>query len=190
MIRERLRDLYARHHGFVWRTCWRYVQNRADADDLAQDVLVKAARSWNTFRGECAETTWLHQIAVNLCRTQLRTRRARQGRLLQLSRPGGEWPYLLPDPDCPPLDDEDGSVAVRVLHSLRGLADGVTRQLVHLSFDRGMPQRGIARATGMPRTTVRRQLARIHNRAYDLFQLYAARAVHGVSTRKGPGVRS
>ena len=43
MFRERLRDLYAHHHGFVRQACWRYVQNDEDADDLAHEVLLKAA---------------------------------------------------------------------------------------------------------------------------------------------------
>lgn len=40
--------------------------NPLDAEDLAQEVFVRAYRSIHTFRGESDFGTWLHRIAVNL----------------------------------------------------------------------------------------------------------------------------
>src|SRR6266542_1582829 len=50
------------------------------ADDIAQDVFVRAWTKLSTFRGEAAFGTWLHRLAVNLIlarRTTLGTERAR-----------------------------------------------------------------------------------------------------------------
>ena len=43
------------------------------AEDLVQDALLKAHRSWQTFRGESRFQTWLFQIIVNCFRDRLRT---------------------------------------------------------------------------------------------------------------------
>ena len=44
----------------------RFVRNRDDAKDLAQEAFVKAYRSRNQFRGDSSLYTWLYRIAVNL----------------------------------------------------------------------------------------------------------------------------
>lgn len=50
-----------------------YTRERADAEDLAQEVWLKAYSALNTFRGEASFYTWLRQITVN---TFLNHRRA------------------------------------------------------------------------------------------------------------------
>src|SRR5258708_32325732 len=52
---------------------------RGDAEDLAQDVFVRAWRSLHGFRGESTFRTWLHRVAVNV----IRTSQTRQGRLMR-----------------------------------------------------------------------------------------------------------
>ncbi len=44
----------------------------AEAEDVAQDVFVRAYRAIGTFRGEAKVTTWLVSIAMNLCRNRRR----------------------------------------------------------------------------------------------------------------------
>ena len=51
-----------------------------DADDVIQDVFVRAWQKLATFRGEAAFSTWLHRLAVNVIlarRSELATRRHR-----------------------------------------------------------------------------------------------------------------
>jgi RNA polymerase sigma-70 factor (ECF subfamily) len=53
-----------------------------DAEDLAQEVLIKAVQSLDSYRGEAKPFTWLYRIAVN---TYLNTQRGRatEARVLQ-----------------------------------------------------------------------------------------------------------
>jgi RNA polymerase sigma-70 factor (ECF subfamily) len=85
--REAFDQLVLRHQRDIYRLCYRYVNNHEDADDLAQDVFVKAWRALPRFRGESAFSTWLYRIAVNAC---LNFRAAR--------RPTSELPETLADP--------------------------------------------------------------------------------------------
>ena len=48
-----------------------------EAEDIAQDVFVKAYESLASFRGDSAVYTWLYRITVNLCLNRLRKRKVR-----------------------------------------------------------------------------------------------------------------
>jgi hypothetical protein len=50
---------------------WRFCHDRAMAEDLAQEVFLKAFRALASFRGESAFSTWLTSIAVNTYRSRL-----------------------------------------------------------------------------------------------------------------------
>ena len=64
--REAFDELVVRHRRAVYRLCYRFVGNHADATDLAQEAFLRAYRALRTFKGDSAVGTWLHRIAVNL----------------------------------------------------------------------------------------------------------------------------
>ncbi|MBZ0152117.1 MAG: RNA polymerase sigma factor, partial [Planctomycetes bacterium] len=58
------------------------VRDANTADDLTQDVYLRAWSKLHTFRGEAAFTTWLHRLAVNLILGRRETLQRREARLL------------------------------------------------------------------------------------------------------------
>ena len=64
-----------------WPRVFRYalasLRDRDAAESLAQDCFLKAYRGRERFRGEASLSTWLMQIAVNLVRDSMRSRRLR-----------------------------------------------------------------------------------------------------------------
>jgi RNA polymerase sigma factor (sigma-70 family) len=48
----------------IFRLCLRMLGDARDAEDAAQDVLVKVITNLSSFEGRSALTTWVHQIAV------------------------------------------------------------------------------------------------------------------------------
>lgn len=58
--------LYRQHVNRIHSLVRRMVGAEGDADELAQDVFVRAWQRLSTFRGEAAFGTWLHRLAVNL----------------------------------------------------------------------------------------------------------------------------
>src|SRR6266700_7014747 len=60
-------EIMLRYERQIYRVCYRYVENRDDALDLAQDVFVKAFEHLSSFRRESSLKTWLYRIAINHC---------------------------------------------------------------------------------------------------------------------------
>lgn len=65
--REAFDRLVVRYQREVYRLCYRYVNNHEDANDLAQEVFLRAWRAIGRFRGDSSFSTWLYRIAVNAC---------------------------------------------------------------------------------------------------------------------------
>ncbi len=85
--REAFDRLVERYQRDIYRLCYRYVNNHDDANDMAQEVFLKAYRAIGRFRGDSAFSTWLYRIAVNTC---LNFRAARRPEAQEL-------PEALPD---------------------------------------------------------------------------------------------
>jgi RNA polymerase sigma-70 factor (ECF subfamily) len=58
--------LYRRHLNRVYSLCARMVADRGRAEELTQDVFVRAWEKLELFRGESSFSTWLHRLTVNV----------------------------------------------------------------------------------------------------------------------------
>ncbi len=67
--------LVERYQGFVFTMALRYVKAREDAEEVAQDVFVKAYRSLADFKGESKFSTWLYTITTTTSLTFLRKKK-------------------------------------------------------------------------------------------------------------------
>ena len=70
-----LDELAARYATGIRLQAQRYLDNREDAEEVTQDVLVKVWRHLHLFRAEAALTSWIHRITFNTAMSQLRRRR-------------------------------------------------------------------------------------------------------------------
>lgn len=64
--RRAFERLYRTHLNRVFAVCARMVNDRSHAEELTQDVFVRAWEKLSQFRGEAAFSTWLHRLAVNV----------------------------------------------------------------------------------------------------------------------------
>ncbi len=56
----------------VYNLAYRILQNRQEAEDMAQEIYLKVWRALPSFRGEAKFTTWLHAIATHASLNRLR----------------------------------------------------------------------------------------------------------------------
>lgn len=66
-------ELYREHVGRVYALCLRLSADAARAEELTQDVFVRAWEKLGTFEGKSAFGTWLHRLTVNLVLGQRRS---------------------------------------------------------------------------------------------------------------------
>jgi DNA-directed RNA polymerase specialized sigma24 family protein len=78
--REAFDELVRRHQAAMITLARVLTSGRGDAEDLAQEVFVRAWKSLKRFRGDSSFRTWLHRVAINVVRTS----QTRQGRLMRL----------------------------------------------------------------------------------------------------------
>lgn len=71
------RLLVERHQQTVWRVCYNFMSNHEDAEDLSQEVFVKAYRNLAKFEGRSSFKTWIYRIAINTSQNELRRRSRR-----------------------------------------------------------------------------------------------------------------
>ncbi len=67
-------ELFRRHQARIARWCCRFTHDRETASDLAQEILLRAYRNLDKYRGECRFSTWLYVIARNFCFTAVQRR--------------------------------------------------------------------------------------------------------------------
>jgi RNA polymerase sigma-70 factor (ECF subfamily) len=70
-------ELCRRHTRSIQNRVFRMLRNREDAEDVLQDAICSAFVHLQCFRGTCAFSTWLTQIAINSALILMRKRRSR-----------------------------------------------------------------------------------------------------------------
>jgi RNA polymerase sigma-70 factor (ECF subfamily) len=137
--------LVATHQDRVRSTCYRFVSNREDADDLAQEVFVQVYESLHHFREEAELSTWIYRIAVNKSLDFLR-RQKRKKRIAWLvsfgNEEGGDGVFLPSDND-PHRELEEKELNAILDAALAKLHEN-QRAVIILSKLEGFPMKEIA----------------------------------------------
>ncbi len=67
--------LVDRYQNFVFTITLRYIKGREDAEEVAQDVFIKAYRALKDFKGQSKFSTWLYTVTTTTCITFLRKKK-------------------------------------------------------------------------------------------------------------------
>lgn len=154
------------HERRVYNLCLRLLGNAEEALDAAQDVFVEAWRGIARFREESALSTWLHSIAVFVCRQSIRRKRRVRARGefslddASIDPDGRRLSEVLPD--NAPLPDrsfEAGEAGALVQRAL-GTLPHVFREATVLRELDGMSYQEVAAALRVRVGTVKSRLSR------------------------------
>ncbi len=123
----------------------RYVDDYATAEDTFQETWLRVIRSLHTFRGDAKFSTWLFQIALNICRDGIRKK---SGRVFV---PMEE----IEEPSCnPDIDPERLMRSHAVRQMIRELPPKM-KEAILLRYYHNMDDTEIAAVTGCPVGTVK-----------------------------------
>ncbi len=143
----------------VFGVALRMLANSAEAEEIAQEVFVRAHRSLAEFRGEAKLSTWLYAITSRLCLSRLGAGERR------LARRGEEALLRLRDPEGGPDAAAEQNELEAALHRAIAELPEDRRIVVVLRDLEGLSYEDIADALGLELGTVR---SRLHRARADL----------------------
>ncbi len=63
------------HKSTIYSVCYMFVETRAEADDLFQEVLINLWNGFEKFRGEADFRSWVYRVSMNTCISYKRKKR-------------------------------------------------------------------------------------------------------------------
>ena len=144
---------------YVYNAVYHLVGNAADADDIAQEVFLRAFKNLGGFEGRARFSTWLYGIMLNSVRSFWRRRTLRSTASLD----GGDEDSPRPDPPANsdgPAAVSDRRERVAAVRSAIAALDEESREIVVLRDIKGMAYEELADVLGIPVGTVKSRLHR------------------------------
>ncbi len=142
--------LYRDNERRVFALCMRLSSDPALAEELTQEVFIRAWRKLGSFRGQSAFSSWLYPLTVNVALTERRSRRRRLAR-------------VVPTDDAttlePPTPTPTPETAFDLEKAMTGLPPGARRVFV-LHDVEGRTHEEIASLLGLAPGTSKAQLHR------------------------------
>ena len=169
-------EIVARYKDEIYTYIRRMISNRDDAEDLAQEVFVRAFASIKSFRRESNLRTWLYRIATNLCIDKYRRKGVEKQFVTSLERedPEDEEPNPIDIPDNkydPERMYEHSELQMEIQKALLKLPE--KQRAVILLFDlEGMSYEEIAKVVDCPVGTVKSRLFNARLQLRKLLQPY------------------
>ena len=122
---EAFYDLVRPHERAIYVTAYSILQDPSEAEDVAQETVLKAFRNLHQFRGDARFATWLVTIAVNESRMRLRLRQRVRLESLDAAVPD--------DPDYVPIRLRDWREIPSQTLERQELREALTRALAALN---------------------------------------------------------
>ncbi|WP_233401703.1 RNA polymerase sigma factor RpoE [Marinomonas ostreistagni] len=139
----------------------RYIQDKQEVLDVAQESFIKAYRAIDSFRGESAFYTWLYRIAVNTAKNYLVSRSRRPPASdVELDNEDVHAVYSeLSDGGTPDANLNRDRLEVEIQNAIQDLPEELRGALTLREFD-GLSYEDIAQVMDCPVGTVRSRIFR------------------------------
>jgi RNA polymerase sigma-70 factor (ECF subfamily) len=157
---ESLGVLVGRWEQPLFRFVYRMLPRRDDAHDVCQETFLRILKRADRYRPGSRFSTWMYQIALNLCRDRAR-RRKRWGLILsdshafdERSHEGGFPSTGRPDPAA----EAERSELAAAVHVALGEIPPEQREVLILKEFEGLKFKEIAEILGCPESTVKSRM--------------------------------
>lgn len=145
--KEIVTELIHEYGDSVLRMCYLYLKDYHLAEDVTQETFLTVLRKYDTFRQQSSVKTWMIKIAINLCKSQMRT----------------NWFAAKKQDTFPELSFEenyDGMLDRTVLITEIGNLRPKYREVILLYYYQELSVREIAEVLGQKEPTIKARLQR------------------------------
>ena len=150
----------------VYKTCYHMMGHREDAADCAQETMLRAYRSFASFRRESSFSTWIIRIAINVCTDELRKRR-NVASLEEMRESRGFDP---PDPGKSAYLQLEEKERRRLLYQALDQLPPDSRALIVMRDFRNLSYEEIAAVQNLPLGTVKSRISRAREKLSELLK--------------------
>lgn len=170
-VRRAIGIVARRHAGALIAYLARFVRDRTEAEDLAQEAFLRLFRHARAYKEIARVSTWLYRIAHNLGCNELRRRSYRASLSLDAPLGGEDADGALgdsvagPDP-APEAIAQDADRSRRVREAIEGLPEHFREVLLQVDI-RGASYEEAARALNVKVGTIRSRLFRAREKLMD-----------------------
>ena len=160
---ERFEQLVTPLEKQVYFTCFHMMGNREDAEDCAQEALLKACRNLDSFRNQSRFSTWLYTLVTRVCLDALRKKKNEYS--LDLLREEGFEPASEEAEAYLQLEEKERKMILKKAVSQLPLDFRAAVVLVDLQ---GLPYQEASEALGVPEGTLKSRVSRARKALYQI----------------------
>ena len=146
-----IEEIIKRDGDKLFRVAIAITGNKAEAEDVVQEVFMKLIEKQPHFESPEHESAWLVRVAVNLCKNRIRSH---------------WWKKTVPLLDTYPSQDSEETDVMQTVLSL----PVKYRTVIYLFYYEGYMAKEIADITGQHESTVRQQLTRARRMLKDFLE--------------------
>ena len=154
---DSLGPLVARWEQPLFRFVYRMLPKREDARDVCQETFLRILTKADRFEQGARFSTWMYQIALNLCRDQMRRRR-RWGLLMVVPSATDDAPLDRAASEDDPAETTSRAERARAVTRALGQIPSEQREVLILKEYEGLKFREIAEILRCPESTVKSRM--------------------------------
>ena len=158
MKRKQMEQYFKEYYPLAYRVAFAQVKNRADAEDIAQEVFIRLLLSEKDYESAAHEKAWMIRVTLNLCKDLLKSRWRNLSVALETVPEQERKSFGIP---C--LEEDD------TLWAVLALAENY-RNCLYLFYYEDYSIREIAAILDLPENTVKTNLRRGREKIRELLQ--------------------
>ena len=142
-------DILNSHRGLIYKVCNLYCSDPEDKKDLFQEIILQLWKSWESFRGASALSTWMYRVALNTAITHFKRdkRRSNTVQILEIDIPDIQ-------------EDDDTEELLKQLFAAIDCLDKIDKSIILLYLEEKSYEE-ISEITGLSTSNVGVKLNRI-----------------------------
>lgn len=158
-------ELVRRHEQAIIKKCYQHLKNREDAQDVAQEVLLRPYTKSHTYKPALPFKPWLEKIIQNRCIDHLKKDKTALNQ---------EVSEKIADSIEEEMDTEEvNRPTIEILRELLETVGGDTKLILVLKYEQGWSIQAIQQALGLTESAVKQRLKRSREKIQKLFAKYS-----------------
>jgi RNA polymerase sigma-70 factor (ECF subfamily) len=149
--------LIREHQSIIHKTCFMYCRNRADKEDMYQEIVLQLWKSFPSFKGQAAFSTWMYRVALNTA--------------ISMTKRPNPFVFTAREPVVPCQMDDAGVVSedIKILYRAISRLNKVEKAIVLLWLEERSYEE-IAGITGITVKNVSVKLVRIKSKLAEIIE--------------------